>query len=112
MYYVTLQKCPSLGFVLLDGKCDCDPVLTRNIPYMKCNPENATILHGPRSWIGVTEDHSDYIYKDDCLSYYCSPDYFFMQLKNPDVQCLHNRTGLICGQCPSAFRCYAWITAV
>ena len=23
-----------------------------------------------------------------------------MQLKNPDVQCLHNRTGLICGHCP------------
>ena len=100
VYYVTLQKCP-LGFVWLNGKCDCDPVLTRNIPYMKCDPENATILHGPNSWIKVTEDQTDYIYKPDCISYYCSPDYFFMQLNNPDVQCLHNRTGLMCGHCPS-----------
>ena len=100
VYYVTLQKCP-LGFVWSNGKCDCDPVLTRNIPSMQCDPENGTILHGPKSWIKVTEDQMDYIYKPDCISYYCSPDYFFMQLSNPDVQCLHNRTGLICGTCPS-----------
>ena len=99
VYYVTLQKCP-LGFVFLDGKCDCDPVLTRNIPYMKCNPENSSILHGPKSWIAMTEDETDYLYKPDCISYHCSHDFFFMQFKNPDVQCLHNRTGLICGHCP------------
>lgn len=100
VYYATLQKCP-LGFVWLNGKCDCDPVLTRSIPYMKCDSESASILHAPISWIGVTEDQMDYMYKPDCISYYCSPDFFFMQLQNPDVQCLHNRTGLICGHCPS-----------
>ena len=100
VYYVTLQKCP-LGFVWLNGKCDCDPVLTRSIPYMKCNPENATVLHGPGSWLGITDDLKDYLYKLDCISHYCSPEIFLMELKNPDVQCLHNRTGLICGHCPS-----------
>ena len=100
VYYVTLQKCPP-GFTLINGKCDCDPILTRNIPYMKCNPENGSILHGPGSWIGVTKDQMDYMYKPDCVSYYCSYNTFFMQLSNPDVQCLNNRTGLICGHCPT-----------
>ena len=100
VYYVTLQKCPE-GFVFLDGKCECDPILTRRIPYMKCNPENGSILHGPKSWIGVTENGTDYLYKPDCLAHHCSSDTFFMQLNNPDIQCLHNRTGLVCGHCPS-----------
>ena len=68
---------------------------------MKCNPENATVLHGPGSWLGITDDLKDYLYKLDCISHYCSPEIFLMELKNPDVQCLHNRTGLICGHCPS-----------
>ena len=68
---------------------------------MKCNPENGSILHGPKSWIGVTENGTDYLYKPDCLAHHCSSDTFFMQLNNPDIQCLHNRTGLVCGHCPS-----------
>ena len=100
VYYVTIQKCP-LGFMFLDGKCNCDPILTRRIPYMQCNPENASILHGPNTWIGMIGNGTDYLYKPDCLAYHCSQDTFFMQLQNPDVQCLHNRTGLVCGHCPS-----------
>ena len=100
VYYVTLQKCP-LGFVWSNGKCDCDPVLTRNIPYMQCDPESSSILHVPNTWIKATEDHMDYIYQSSCVSYYCSLDFFFMQLNNSDVQCMNNRTGLICGTCPS-----------
>jgi len=100
VYYVTLKKCP-LGFAWLNGKCDCDPVLSRKIPNMKCDPENTSILHIPGSWIGVTEDETDFLYQPSCISYYCSFDAFFMQLKHPDTQCLNNRTGLICGHCPS-----------
>ena len=68
---------------------------------MQCDPESSSILHVPNTWIKATEDHMDYIYQSSCVSYYCSLDFFFMQLNNSDVQCMNNRTGLICGTCPS-----------
>ena len=43
VFYIKLLPCP-VGFVLVDGICDCDPVLNSNHLSIKmCNVDDSTI---------------------------------------------------------------------
>ena len=56
--------------------------------------------HKHFSWIAYTEEHT-ILYVYICIGIFCKGKPTELQIDNPDTQCVENRTGLQCGQCPS-----------
>ena len=49
-YHVKLRACPP-GFVFIQMRCQCDPVLTLNGHVKDCNIDDHTVTQSPNSWI-------------------------------------------------------------
>ena len=101
VFYVKLRPCP-IGFVLLNGKCDCDPVLFNNnfLHIKQCEINHLTIKRPPNSWIApIISGNSTYSVCSNCPMDYCLPLSSDLNLQNPDLQCQFNRTGVLCSQC-------------
>ena len=86
----------------IECKCDCDPVLQQEYQITNCSEENGTIKLESNNniWIGVTNttNGSGYIVSN-CTFDYCVLKPVNISLSNPDEQCAHNRSGVLCGEC-------------
>ena len=115
---VTFKDCP-IGFSLdQDGKCGCDPVISRND--ISCLIESQSILRPANTWIGfVVEDSytpsnkTGVVFSEYCPLGYCLSRSVHVTSDDPDVQCTDRRTGVLCGQCVEGYsftlgsqRCY------
>ena len=96
-FYVNLITCP-VGFTLLNGVCDCDPLLS---PYIdKCYLDCSSISRFPNTWITAHAQTNNTKYLiSDCPMDYCLPYSSNVNLLYPDSQCQFNRTGMLCSQC-------------
>ena len=99
-YYIKFYLCPA-GFIKLDGKCQCDPILK---PMMidNCDINDQTINRPANSWISAltTNDSHTYLISLDCPFDYCLPSPSHLKLSSTvDLQCQHRRSNLLCGQC-------------
>ena len=102
-FYVHLLPCP-LGFTLQHGICDCDPDLRKYID--ECEIHTQTIRQFSNVYIlGTVSDNSTklYIVTTNCPTYYCLQDTARINLKDPDAQCQHHRTSLLCSQCRNGY---------
>ena len=111
VFYVKLRPCP-IGFVLLNGICDCDPVLFNNkfLHIKECEINHITIKRPPNSWIAPTiSGNSTYSVCSNCPMDYCLPLSSDLNLQNPDLQCQFNRTGVLCSQCQHSLSMVFWI---
>ena len=100
-FYVKLLPCP-IGFVLQNGICDCDPVLSSNqfVPIKACNIDQLTIKRPQNIWIApLTSNNCTYLVCSNCPMDYCLQHSSDLNLQNPDLQCHSNRTGILCSQC-------------
>ena len=101
-FYVWLLPCP-IGFVLLSGICNCDPVLLNNsyIVIESCDIDLSAISRPANSWIVHTpaNNTTKYLLCNDCPMDYCLPHSLHLNLLNPDLQCQFNRTDILCSQC-------------
>ena len=102
---VLLKPCPLvLGFELskITGKCDCAHLLSDN--HFTCTVQNRT-LHRPGGvWIGyhsAESSSSGVLLHKHCPFDYCKQGDNDMNLENPNEQCAFNRSGTLCGACPS-----------
>ena len=91
---VTTQSCP-IGFMLGKDACVCRSEL--NLSSITCDINTQNITRNGDMWIG---------YKNGCLIVYpsCPFDYctdgrIQFKVTSPDPQCLHKRSGMLCGQC-------------
>ena len=91
---VTTQSCP-IGFMLGKDACVCRSEL--NLSSITCDINTQNITRNGDMWIG---------YKNGCLIVYpsCPFDYcndgtIQFKITSPDPQCLHKRSGILCGQC-------------
>ena len=103
IFYVRQITCPT-GFVQIDKRCQCDPVLVQHgITY--CNINDQTILRPANSWISATTHNNSYTYHIslDCPFHYCLPHSSHHNFSNPNSQCQFNRSGLLCGHCQKGF---------
>ncbi|XP_064389809.1 uncharacterized protein LOC135337762 [Halichondria panicea] len=86
----------------IECKCDCDPVLQQEYQITNCSDENETIKLESNNniWIGVTNttNGSRYVVSN-CTFDYCVLKPVNISLSNPDEQCAHNRSGVLCGEC-------------
>ena len=97
-FHVRLLPCPP-GFVFIQMRCQCDPVLTLNGHIKDCDINDQTILRSPNSWIFYSGSLHTYQLSKTCPFQYCYPQSTKLQLHNPDLQCQFSRSGILCGQC-------------
>ena len=102
VFYVELLPCP-VGFTLQDGICDCDPYLSNSdIRINTCYIDQSTITRPANTWITAHNysTSTKYLVSCNCPMDYCLPHSSYLNLRNPDLQCQSNRTGILCSQCP------------
>ena len=101
-YHVKLHPCPP-GFVFLQMRCQCDPVLTLYEHVKDCDINDQTVLRSPNSWISYSASLHTYRLSKNCPFQYCYPWSTKLHLNNPDLQCQYSRSGILCGQCQQGF---------
>ena len=97
-FHVKLLPCPP-GFMFIQMRCQCDPILTLNDYVKDCDINDQTVLRSPNSWIFYSESLHTYQLSKNCPFDYCYPHSSKLKLSNPDSQCQFNRSGILCGQC-------------
>ena len=97
-FRINLRNC-SLGFVHdnKEGVCKCHPDFASSIHSLKCDISNEAFLRPAGGWIG--NDSNDITYTNDCRLDYCLQYPSWVQLTNPNSQCLSGRRGVACGEC-------------
>ena len=107
---VMLKECP-VGFELSQQppyECICNR-LFRDYGKITCNITNHSIYRHENTWLGSKKDKGGTIvtfYSNSCPVNYCSTKnnislHADSDIIDQDVQCLHNRTGFVCGGCPN-----------
>ena len=98
-FYVQILPCP-VGFMLQNGVCDCDPYLS-NIDIDICHIDESAITRPANTWITALNysNNTKYLISHNCPMDYCLPHSSHLNLRNPDLQCQFNRTGILCSQC-------------
>ena len=93
------MKC-STGFVKIDKRCQCDPVLVQ-YGITNCNIDDQTILRPANSWISATTHNNSYTYHIslNCPFHYCLPHSSHLNFSNSNSQCQFDRSGFLCGHC-------------
>ena len=98
---VTIIPC-SEGFQLSDvtGKCEC---LNKIADEALCFPSSQLIQRSGDIWIGQSDIRECTIVSSDCYYSYCNADIVNITATDPDVQCIDNRAGQLCGRCRNNF---------
>jgi len=99
VFYIRQITCPT-GFVKIDKRCQCDPVLVQ-YGITNCNINDQTIPRSTNSWISATTHNNSYTYHISlhCPFHYCLPHSSHLNFSTPNSQCQFNRSGLLCGHC-------------
>ena len=93
---VTIESCP-IGFMLGKDACICGPEL--NLPSITCDINTQNITRDGDLWIGYKNDSDCLIVYQHCPLDYCNDGAIQFKVTFPDPQCLHKRSGILCGQC-------------
>ena len=94
---VTLSGCP-FGFQLEDSRypgCICDSIIQQS--GCTCTIDNLTILCPFGKWIGNISNNA--IVHHHCPLDYCTAKRGIKVTDALDDQCVHNRSGVLCGEC-------------
>ena len=94
---VSIKSCP-IGYPLLNDVCSCRSEL--NTSSITCDINTQIITRNGDMWIGYKNDSDCLIVYSNCPFDYCNDGTVHFKITSPDTQCLHNRSGLLCGQCP------------
>ena len=95
--YATIESCP-IGFELNSGICDCRSELLRDNE-ISCDINTQNISREGNLWIGYQNDSNCFIVYENCPFDYCNDSMVLFKIISPDPQCLHSRSGILCGQC-------------
>ena len=100
---ISLKNCP-IGFELSNdtGECICDHRLWQYTN--SCDIDRQAIIRNASRifWIGVSYNNrkfEGFIHHLFCPLDYCTSGSRSINLNNPDNQCNHNHSGLLCGKC-------------
>ena len=97
---VTFLKCPSgLQLDPVLGECVCNSFI--NELYFQCNMLQMPhpIKRSEPYWVSYNEDNNCTMAIKNCPLDYCDSSLVYFNLDDPDLQCLDNRSGILCGQC-------------
>ena len=96
---ITIQSCP-IGFPLdiKNNTCVCRSELTKPLT-INCDINTQIITRKGDLWIGYENDHDCLIVYKNCPFDYCNDNNINFTFNTSNEQCLHSRSGLLCGQC-------------
>ena len=98
---ITLLPCPP-GFFSTkhNPKCGCNKQL-QNLPGVICDIQSSIISRQGLVWVGhVTDANTTYIAtSSQCPLNYCKVNTANVSMTDPDTQCNHNHSGILCGKC-------------
>ena len=97
---VNIESCP-IGYLLANDACSCRSEL--NTPPITCDINTQIITRDGDMWIGYKNDSDCLIVYQNCPFDYCNNEIVHFKITSPDPQCLHNRSGILCGQCAEGF---------
>ena len=95
---ITTLNCPR-GFILQQLKCVCHPMLQQ--ASVQCDISTQTFTRSGSVWIGIGSDEERLITHIHCPNVYCKQPETDFNLTDPDVQCVFNHSGVLCGGCKS-----------
>ena len=93
---VTIDSCP-IGYPLVNDTCICRSELNSNS--ITCDNKTLIITRDGDMWIGYENDSNCLIVYFNCPFDYCDNSNVAFTLNYHNKQCLHNRSGVLCGQC-------------
>ena len=93
---VNIESCP-IGFPLMNDTCVCRSEL--NTPPITCDINTQIITRDSNMWIGYKNNSDCLIVYQNCPFDYCNDNTIHFKFTSPNVQCLYNRSGLLCGEC-------------
>ena len=93
---VTIESCPN-GYPLVNDSCVCRSKL--NSEAITCDNNTLIITRVDDMWIGYDNDSDCLIVYPNCPLDYCNKNNISFTLNYHNKQCLHNRYGILCGQC-------------
>ena len=93
---VNIESCP-IGYPLVNDACTCRSEL--NTSSITCDINTQIITRDGDMWIGYNNDSDCLIAYHPCPFDYCNDGTVHFKITSPDPQCLHNRSGILCGQC-------------
>lgn len=105
---ISIKPCTKgYNFNALSGVCECDKTITNS--GLRCDLQSGTIERRRAIWIHPTTLHlrneqlgqsnSGVIVHKFCPLDYCIDTDSYIDLNQPDEQCQHNRSGVLCGRC-------------
>ena len=95
--YIEMNKCPP-GFELQPpGSCKCDKRLQNYS--VTCDINDQSITTTGSVWVGYDSSYRGLIIHSHCPTHYCKEGTVSFTLNSTDLQCAHNRSGLLCGAC-------------
>ena len=97
---VTIEPCP-IGLQLVSGTCICRHEL--NAGSITCDINTQIITRDGDMWIGYENDSHCLIVYSNCPFHFCNNSNISFTLNYPSKQCLHSRSGILCGQCSQGF---------
>ena len=104
---VELQPCP-YAFAKFEERCDC--VERLKALGASCEIDNGVTIErheGDTFWMNASYladgSYEGLILSPSCPTEYCVTHSVSISLDQPDVQCAHNRSGVLCGQCAANF---------
>ena len=95
---VTLLKCPK-GFELSVSSAQCVCQKRLQVYTKKCTIDDQKIHRTSNFWLGYDNATRGLILHPHCPFDYCTPPPIKFTMERSDLQCSHNRTKLLCGQC-------------
>ena len=103
---VFLLPCP-LGFILLNGVCQCDPVLVENNIECAIKNRQGLVYRSDSVWISASYDDNEtsngVILNKYCPHQYCREEKLAIDLEEPNMQCAFNHAGTLCGACKQEY---------
>ncbi len=101
---LTLLPCPD-GFTLSHDQCICEERLLAYKPDCNIHDDGGAYIATKASskfWVNASYSNGIYqglILYPTCPTWYCKTEPVNISLSQPDVQCDHNRSGVLCGAC-------------
>ena len=101
---INFLPCP-VGFNLEGSECVCEERLRKYTN--SCSVDDSSIRRDSNTfWMGAVYDNGTFgglILHSGCPFDYCVDTPVLIRLDNVDIQCGHNRSGILCGSCTSGY---------
>ena len=97
---IQFLECPTGLYLDSSGSCNCNPVIG-SAPNAKCNVSwpDTPVRRSGNIWLTYDTQYNCTIAKENCPFDYCNSSTLYLSLDDPDTQCMHNRSGTLCGGC-------------